>query len=240
MWGMSAARATPRASALSTSLEIDGQIARYVVRTADEAYQDCLVHMGYEDLGADVLARQVAAADDVEVHHANFARHLVEILDQGTRRRPVDWQVGLNELLDRLDRPGEELRWFLYGSGALAARGIDIAPGDLDVWVTDAHRAAELLADLLIEPVTERPGWVAARTARAFDGAIIEWLSDVDSALDAPQPVEHGLVAARRVETVRWQGRDLPVAPLDLQLATAERRELHERAARIRAFQERR
>jgi hypothetical protein len=236
---MSADRVTPGDPGVSTWLEIDGEIARYVVRTADEAHQHCLVHMGYERLGAGISVRRVAATDDVGAIHANLARHLNEILEQGTGLRRVDWQGGLTELLRRLDRPGVDMRWFVYGSGALAAPGIDVMPGDLDVWVSDAHGAAELLADLLVEPVTERPGWVAARTGRAFHGVIIEWLGDADPALDDPAPTEHGLVAARRIETVRWRGRELPVAPLDLQLATAERRGLHERVAKIRAFQAR-
>lgn len=74
------------------------------------------------------------------------------MLLQSARIRPARWEETLDLFLRRVDRT--PLRWFLYGSGALAVRGIDIQPGDLDFWVSDSQRAGRIFEDLLVEPVT--------------------------------------------------------------------------------------
>lgn len=80
------------------------------------------------------------------------------------------------EYLRRVE--GSDVEWWLYGSAALAVRGIEIMPGDIDVNVDDASLAGELLDDVLVTPVEELDGWVARRVGRAFCGAIVEWLLD--------------------------------------------------------------
>ena len=56
-------------------------------------------------------------------------------------------------------------------------RGVRIEPGDLDVHVDDATLAGRLLADHLVEPVTQMRGWVADNGGRAFAGVLVEWLA---------------------------------------------------------------
>jgi hypothetical protein len=128
------------------------------------------------------------------------------------------------------------LRWFLYGSGALAVRGIDVQPGDLDFCVNDAHFAGRIFEDLLVEPVTTMTGWIADSGARAFAGCLFEWMAGVHPEVDEPTPHEQGLVALGCLESVRWREGTIPVAPLTFQLAVTEGRGLSERAAKIRAY----
>jgi hypothetical protein len=128
------------------------------------------------------------------------------------------------------------LSWWLYGSAALAVRGLEIAPGDIDVNVGDAYLAGELFGDLLVTPVEELDRWVAKRIGRAFYGAIIEWSSEPHAELDDPcNPHEQGPYVADRIETVEWRGHRLRMPPLSAQLAVCERRGLTDRVALIRA-----
>jgi hypothetical protein len=219
---------------LVTALELRGDRAIYEVRTGDPLYRERLVHMGFAPAGADRFVRSLSATGNVRRTHANFARHVEEMLLQSARRRPVPWPHALEVFLERVR--GSGLRWFLYGSGALAVRGIDVDPGDLDFCVDDADLAGSLFADLLVEPVTTMAGWIADRGGRAFAGCLLEWVSGVHADVDEPEPHEHGPVAASRLERVRWRGHDVPVAPLELQLAAAERRGLSERAKQIRGY----
>ncbi len=85
---------------------------------------------------------------------------------------PGAWEETLDLFLRRVK--GTPLRWFLYGSGALAVRGIDVQPGDLDFCVNDAHLAGGIFDDLLVEPVTTMTGWIADCGARAFAGCLFE------------------------------------------------------------------
>jgi hypothetical protein len=76
------------------------------------------------------------------------------------------WEQALEEFLARVE--GSGLDWFLYGPRALAVRGIDVDPRDLDFNVSDAYLAGRLFADLLVEPVTKMTGWVADRGPRVL------------------------------------------------------------------------
>lgn len=222
------------AAGLTTSVEIRDRVATYEVRSGDPLYQRRLLHMGFVPATVGRFLRRLSATGDVLRTHANFARHLEEMLLQSARLRPVPWWQALEVFLERVE--GSQLRWFLYGSGALAVRGIDVGPGDLDFWVDDAQLAGTLFEELLVEPVTAMSGWIADSAGRAFSGCLLEWIAGVHADVDEPEPHEQGPAAAGRLEHVRWHGHDVPVAPLDLQLAVNQRRGLTGRVQRIHAY----
>jgi hypothetical protein len=58
----------------------------------------------------------------------------------------------------------------------------------------------------------------------------VEWIAGVH---DTDEPHEQSPTA--RLDHVRWRGHDVPVAPLDLQLAVSRRRGLTDRASKILA-----
>ena len=222
------------AADLRTSVEIRGSRAIYEVRTNNPLYQRCLLHMGFALTGQGYFTRNLSNTGDVSSTHRFFAEHLEEMLLQSARVRPVRWEDTLDLFLRRVD--GTPLRWFLYGSGALAVRGINIQPGDLDFWVSDAQLAGEIFKDVLVEPVTTMTGWIADCGGRAFAGCLFEWMAGVHPDVDEPMPHEQGLVALSSLETVRWHNWAVPVAPLVLQLSVAEQRGLTDRVASIRAY----
>ena len=213
---------------LATTLRLVEDEAEYVVMTSDPIYQERMVHKGWRPSDHATFVRRFAAPTDIERIHENFKRHLEEMLLQSARMSPVRWEEALEEFLRR--QAGTGLRWWLYGSGALAVRGLDVQPGDLDLAVDDATHAGALLDDLLVEPVTKMPNWVAWWGGGAFCGAILEWLSDPRPEYE---PHEQGVAARDRLETVTWRDWEVPVPPLDLQLAIALKRGLADRAAII-------
>jgi len=221
---------------LSTSVEIRGTRAIYRVRTPNLLYQDRLLHMGFTRAKEAVFTRNLSNSGDIATIHRYFASHLEEMLLQSARLHPVHWEKTLELFLHRVDGTG--LQWFLYGSAALAVRGIDINPGDLDFWVDDAQLAGRIFCDLLVEPVTAMTGWVADYGGRAFAGCLFEWLANVHPEVDEPSPHEHGPAARNSLESVTWCGWTVPVPPLAFQLAAAEHRGLIERATSIRAHLE--
>jgi len=161
--------------------------------------------------------------------YPRFAACARELLDQTAGRVRPRWEEALATLLDRAG----DVDWWLGGSAALAVRGIDVVPRDLDL-VTSARGAEELarrLDDLLVEPLTVGEGWIATHFARAFAGARIEWVGGVSA--DAAGARDFGPAAEERLERVVWRGRELRVPPLDLQLASARARGLDERVAAI-------
>lgn len=171
-------------------------------------------------------------------HH--FQRDAEEMLLQMAEVHPVPWEAAL---LAWLKTVGDEpLQWWLGGSAALAVRGIEVVPHDLDL-ITDgdgAHRLADLLLDRLVEPLQYSRDWIADWFGRAFWHARIEWVGDVVATTDESLVSDFGAAAARRLETVIWQGYEIRVPPLEMQLAVSERRGLKERVAAIARYQARR
>ena len=113
----------------------------------------------------------------------------------------------------------------------MAVRGLDIVPGDLDFAVNDPHLAADLLADVLVEPVTHHDRWVAEWTGRAFSGALIEWAA---RPRDHPDALEQSTEVGAQLDKVVWRSNEVPVAPIAVQLEVATRRGLDERVRLLR------
>ena len=188
--------------------------------------------LGFAPDGHRYVRRFPADAPHAERAAARFPLVAAELVRQTARLSPAPWEDALAELIRRSDG----VDWWLAGSAALAVRGLDIAPRDLDVIAGSAGAAAlaDALADALVEPLAPG-GRLGEWWTRAFLGARVEIVGDVRPEVDDPEPTDFGPVAAARLETVRWRGRAVRVPPLELQLAVSERRGLGERARLIRA-----
>jgi hypothetical protein len=222
---------------VETYLRLDGARTLFVVRTDEPDYRRALRQLAFtEDEG--VLVRAFPSdAPRLHESYARFKRTLDEVLAQAAGRTITPWEDALEAASLRLS--AARVPWFLVGSGALAVRGIEVVPRDLDLVVGDPEAATETFRNVETEPVTaNRQGaWIARWFGRAFVHARIEWIADVDPAVDTyAAPNDYGAEAESRLETVRWHDHDLQLAPLDLQLAVTETRGLTERAAAIRDF----
>lgn len=219
---------------VTTSIEHANGAVRFVVTTADALYQDRLDHLGYAGVGDGRFATAwFPSSASACACYERFAASIEQMILQSARLVRVPWEDALQECLRRLE--GYTGRWWLYGSTALAVRGLDIEPGDIDIHVDDPS-AGGIFDDILVTPVQEMRNWIAAFTGRAFSHAIVEWLSGPRADRDDPrQPHEQGPYVADRLETVEWHGQRLAVPPLSAQLHTCIRRGLDDRAGLIRA-----
>jgi hypothetical protein len=176
-----------------------------------------------------------AGSAQVDQAWAGFEALIEPCLRQAAGLDPVPWEAALELVCRRLTGAGVD--WWLVGSGALAARGIAVEPGDLDLVVSgvQAHRVGELLVDGLIEPVAP-VDWFCEWFGRAMLGARVEWVGGLGPASDEPEIGDFGLYAAARLEVVRWREWEIRVPPVALQRATSVRRELAERVRLIDAY----
>ena len=223
--------------AVSTELRLVGERAQFLVQTDDPAYRRVLADLAFDHQGDGFVRSFPAEARGLHESYLRFKLTLDDVLAQAAGRRLPPWDDALDAVALRLRAARTD--WFLAGSAALAVRGIDIVPRDLDLVVADAAGAIEALADVQIEPVSvNRPGsWIAQWFGRAFLHARVEWIAGVDPEIDVyGSPNEYGPRAASRLETVRWREHELAVAPLEVQLAVTEHRGLAARAEEIRDF----
>jgi hypothetical protein len=224
-----------RRRSLRTYLEQSDSSVRYVVADVSSIYVEALEQLGFSRQGSGFRRSFPADVSGIESAHANFARHLDEMVSQTMRSSPTPWEQALELLLGRIE--GHQVDWWLTGSGALAVRGLDVAPRDLDLVVDDdgATRLGELLHDALVEPV-HRADWFCNWWGRAFLDARVEWVGGVRPSADEPLPTDFGPAAAATLERASWHGHTIRVPPLELQLQVNERRGLHDRVERIHAL----
>ena len=218
---------------MTTAIEERDGRARFVLETASPLYQERLEHLGYGSIGDDAFATPwFERSPRTQAYYERFAASIEQMMLQSARLVPVPWEEALREFLRQVD--GVELKWWLYGSAALAVRGLEVEPGDID-FNMDSRAAARIFDDLLITPVLELQAWAAKRVGRAFHHAIIEWVSDPHPETDDPAaPQEHGPFVATALETVEWDGHRVWVPPLSAQLRSCELRGLADRAELIR------
>jgi hypothetical protein len=218
---------------LATAVEKDGGRVRFVVGTSDAATRDLLAHLGYLPVDEERSAtRWLPSLPDVDRYYERFEASIGLMVLHKARRVAVPWEPALLEFLRRV--AGTSLNWWLYGSAALAVRGIAVEPGDIDVHVDDAALAGRLFDDLLVTPVERMDGWVANYVGRAFCHAVVEWLSEPRLELDDPAaPSEHGAFVEPYLEMVHWQGHDIRVPPLSVQASACAQRGLSDRVVLI-------
>jgi hypothetical protein len=220
---------------MRTARQTEGERTYFIVSDLDPiAYEGAqnLAFIPYKD----GLARAYpASTQHLDKFYQHFARVGEEMILQRAGAHSVPWEMALQALLQRLE--GQDIHWWLVGSAALAARGLDIAPGDLDL-VTDeagSQRLTDLLFDVLTGPVEDASGWICHWFGRSFLHARIEWIGAPLATSDQEEGItEFGPAAASQLDTIHWRGYALRVPPLAIQLEVNERRGLEKRVQEIR------
>jgi hypothetical protein len=221
---------------MKTLCKTEGTTTSFIIADVESAYQDAVRSLYYSPVIDGFAKTYPSDTPNLDRIYLNFERYAQEMVLQTARIHLVEWDKSLSAFLQAIE--GSSIDWWLTGSTALALRGLDIAPGDLDLVVDDtsASKLGELLLDYLVEPMQPSPGWIWNWFGRAFLYARLEWVGKVNDSADSPLVGDFGPAAAKRLEVVNWRGKDIRVPPLDLQLEVSRRRGLVERAEKISRF----
>jgi hypothetical protein len=211
----------------------DVQFTKFVIADVEPAYHEAVRSLYYTALPEGFAKVFPNDTQDLDRIYLNFERYARDMVLQTARVLPFPWDKSLSAFLQIVE--SFDLDWFLTGSAALAVRGLDVLPRDLDIVVDDAGAVllAELLADYLIEPLQPSQGWIWNYFGRAFLYGRLEWVGGVNDSADNPQPGDFGPVAYNRLESINWRGIVVRVPPLDLQLEVSKRRGLTDRVRLI-------
>ena len=218
---------------MKTLCSTEGMQTSFIISDLDPAYYDAvreLFFMPHEDGFAKTYP---ANTPHLDIFYQHFARTAEKMVLQTARIYAAPWEQALLAFMQKV--VGQSFQWYLAGSAALAVRGLDVAPRDLDLIVdtAGAHSLGDLLFDELIQPVEESRGWISNWFGRAFLHTRIEWIGGVHEDADENGMTEYGPVAVSRLETINWQGYTVLVSPLDIQLEVSKRRGLDERVKMI-------
>jgi hypothetical protein len=208
---------------------------RVVVRCDDPALGQALVDL-YFPREDDRYAKRFPAGSFTDATLVRFREALMPLLRQTARLDTVPWREALHDAVRRLDGAG--IDWWLVGSAALAVRGLQVEPRDIDLVISDAdaRRAADAFEDVLIEPAVETDGWISRWFGRAWLSARVEWVAGVSPAVDEPFPSDFGPAAAAALTEIEWEQTVIRVPPIELQREVSARRGLADRVALIQSL----
>src|SRR5690348_3316810 len=153
----------------------DGSWRTIQVLDADPGQRAALRRLGF---APDMVQRYPGGTRHFERAVANLQWALEEMVGQAIAgSAPPDWGEALADLVSRAEQAQVPLA--VVGSAALAVRGVDVRPADIDVITTPA--GADALADsyaaVLVAPAATIPGF--GRFGRAFTSGIrVEWLGN--------------------------------------------------------------
>lgn len=217
---------------MCVSREEHGASVSFVIAEVEPPLQSAVLDLAFVRFDGGFRQTYPAGHPSIDRIFANFARCIEPLVLQKARLAPVPWERALLTFCETV--AGHEIDWWLTGSGALAVRGLDVSPRDLDLCVgrADAARLEDLMLDHLIEP--PRPGFISDLFVRSFPGACVEWCAGIDERADAHMVGDVGLTAQARLETVEWRGFAIRVPPLTLQLVVNEARNLTDRVTQIK------
>jgi hypothetical protein len=210
-----------------------GQHTHFIVTEVEPGYHEVLRGLYYTPVKEGFAKAFQSDTPGLDRIYHSFELHVEEMVLQTADDRPVPWEQCLLAYLKATE--GHDIDWFLGGSGALAVRGLEIVPRDLDLVVgdPDSVRLADILSEHLVEPHVRVEDWFCNWFARAFIHARLEWVGGVDERGDRPEVSDFGPAARGRLDTVSWRGFPVRVPPLDLQLAVNRRRGLADRVTMI-------
>jgi hypothetical protein len=172
---------------------------------------------------------------DLQQMEKNHNEYLVDELDQD-KRTLAGLDTALEWLCDEFKQ--RDVRWWLVGSGALYARGIDVKPHDLDVmtYKTEIPKIREMVAPYIVEPFHHVSGWVVKGFGVVNYCYRIDFAFEPEDWVDGNGLSDYGPYAQAHVEPIQWHGREILVPPIELQIAPNEMRGRHERVALIREY----
>ncbi len=221
---------------MKTYLKTDGATTSFTISDVEPMYHDVLSELYYLHDGDGFSKRYASETPELAEIFSHFERSAEVMVRQAAGQVRVPWEDILGQLLALTQ--GQNVEWCLVGSAALAVRGLDVNPGDVDLVTSEqgAEALDRLLRDQRVEPLQRSEDWIWRSFGRAFLGGRLEWVGGVNDGADRPEVSDYGPIALSRLEVVRWRGVELKVPPLELQLAVNERRGRTERAGAIRRW----
>lgn len=199
-------------------------------------YEKVLQMCFYENDGRGYIKAYPKNARYLDKIKKRYFENAKQMFDQLRYFAPVPWEKALEEFCQRTQ--GTDIDWWLTGSCAACIRGIKMNPHDVDI-MTDSKSIGEItevFSEYLIEPIVDTNGWLTREFGVIFLHARIDIASDPQEILDIPQPVDCDPYAKNNLETIEWNGYEIKLPPLELQLTVNKKRRRMDRVKLIEDF----
>ncbi len=208
----------------------------YRVYDFDPKYENILQMCFYQNDGRGYIKKYPKNTKYLDKMKQRYSQNAQLMFDQLGYFSVVPWKIGLKKFCSMVQ--GSSINWWLTGSCATCIRGIELNPHDIDIMIDSKSVAeiTELFKDYLIEPIVSTNGWLTKDFGVIFMDVRIDIASDPAPILDEPEPVDCGPYALKNLEIIYWNGFQIKVPPLDLQLNVNRKRGRKDRVEKIEEF----
>jgi hypothetical protein len=150
--------------------------------------------------------------------------------------KKVEWEKALLSFINKVK--DYDIDWWLTGSCALCIRGISVMPHDVDIMLNskDIDKIKSIFSDFIVEPIVSSKGWVVDYFGVLFLNARIDLAFDPPEFVDKPEPSDFGQYAMNNIELIEWNGHNIKVPPLELQLQVNKRRNRYDSVKAIENY----
>jgi len=211
----------------------------YQITDVQDQYKDGLLHCFYLErdgiYSKEFLTRDFMFPHDTRALEENLSKNLERMLNEHLGVTQTDWALTLKSVCEVLDQ--YQIRWWLAGSAACAARGIAINPQDIDVMTfkSETEKIAKAFGPHIVEPFHHVSDWVVKGFGVVYLNGRVDFAFEPESSVDSGGPVDFGPQAMNSLETIEWRGHRIQVPPVNLHLLPNRRRN---RADRVRLIEE--
>ncbi|WDV46415.1 hypothetical protein PV797_01660 [Clostridiaceae bacterium M8S5] len=208
----------------------------YRISDFDKKYKDILEMCYYEADDKTYIKKFPSNTKNINKIMSNYKENAQNMFNQLGYFRAIPWEKALLEFLKMVHLEGVD--WWLVGSCAACLRGIPLNPHDVDIMIDskDVDKINEIFQDHIVEPIIDTNGWLTKDFGVIFLHARIDIASDPQKCLDIPQPVDCGPYAKENLEVLSWNGFDIKVPPIELQLYVNKIRNRTERVNLIEKY----
>ena len=221
---------------MKITFDENGEVVHYRIHNFDKKYEPILQSCFYQQVENGYIKIYPRHAKYLDNMMVRYAAHAQEMFDQLGYFQAAPWEKGLEQFCQKIDRAG--IDWWLTGSCAACIRGIELQPHDIDIMIDskDVENMTELFQDVLIEPIVDTHGWVTKDFGVIFMDVRIDIASDPDPILDHPDPIDCGPYARDHIETLHWNGHDIRIPPIELQITANKKRGRHNRVKKMEEY----
>lgn len=119
-----------------------------------------------------------------------------------------------------------DIKWWLAGSAALFARGLDISPHDIDImtYKTEIEKIRLSVGQYMSEPFHHVSNWVVKGFGVIYNKMRIDYAFEPEDWVDNEGYVDFGPYAENNLETIKWNGYEIKVPPIKLHIRSNETR----------------
>lgn len=130
------------------------------------------------------------------------------------------------------------INWWLAGSAALYARGIDITPHDIDImtYLNERSKISEFVSPFIVEPFHNVVSWVVKGFGVIDLGVRVDYAFEPESYVDNDGHVDFGPYAESHLEKIVWKGYEIMVPPVELHLKSNIQRQRKDVVKKIQDY----